>query len=62
MRVTKSYENEPPGYGSLCSTNSDCQHTTTYLECLHGICVCLEGYVPLGKYLCFNIRGEGNSL
>jgi hypothetical protein len=62
MRVTKSYENEPLGYGSVCSTNSDCQHTTSYLECLHGICVCLEGYVPLGKHLCFNIRGEGNSL
>jgi len=62
MRVTKSYENEPLGYGSVCSTNSDCRHTTSYLECLHGICVCLEGYVPLGKHLCFNIRGEGNSL
>jgi hypothetical protein len=50
---------ESPGYGSLCSTNNDCQHTTIQLECLSGTCVCLEGYVPLGKYLCYNIRGQG---
>ncbi len=50
---------EPPGYGSLCSKNTDCQHSTVQLECLHGTCVCLEGYVPLGKYLCYNIHGHG---
>jgi len=58
--VTDSYDDEPSGYGSACSVDRDCQHTTTHLECLHGTCVCLQGYVPLGKYLCYNIRGQGN--
>ncbi|CAF0715844.1 unnamed protein product [Adineta steineri] len=60
-QVTKSYENEPLGYGSVCSINSDCQHNTMYLECLHGTCVCLDGYVPLGKHLCFSMRGQESS-
>ncbi|CAF0793267.1 unnamed protein product [Adineta ricciae] len=59
-RRVKSYDREePPGYGSICVTNKDCQHSTVQLECLRGSCVCLEGYVPLGKYLCYNIRGGG---
>jgi hypothetical protein len=59
---TQSTETEePPGYGSLCSTTSDCQHSTVQLECFRGTCVCLEGYVPLGKYLCYNIRGQGKA-
>jgi hypothetical protein len=59
-RLTNSNEDEPPGYGSMCSTNRECQHSTIHLECLHGTCLCSEGYVPLGKYLCYNIRGQGN--
>ena len=50
---------EPPGYGSLCTNNEDCQYLTGQLECFRGTCVCLEGYVPLGKYLCYDIRGQG---
>lgn len=53
-------ENEPAGYGSICSINSDCQHVTNHLECFRGTCICLEGSVPLGKYICFNINGQGN--
>ncbi|CAF3317159.1 unnamed protein product [Rotaria socialis] len=49
---------ELPGYGSMCLKNQDCQHTTVLLECFHHTCVCLEGYVPLGKYLCYNIHGQ----
>src|SRR5689334_4818108 len=60
-RVPKATEVEPPGYGSVCSANSDCQHNTAQLECIHGTCVCLEGYVPLGKYLCYNVGGHGKS-
>lgn len=59
-RVIKSSDTEePPGYGSICLKNNDCQHYTVQLECLRGTCVCLEGYVPLGKYLCYDIRGQG---
>ncbi|CAF4145125.1 unnamed protein product [Adineta steineri] len=59
-RIIKSSDKEdPPGYGSICLTNRDCQHSTVRLECLRGTCVCLDGYVPLGKYLCYNILGEG---
>ncbi len=57
--IKSSNADEPSGYGSLCLTNHDCQHSTVQLECLRGTCVCLEGYVPLGKYLCYNIRGQG---
>ncbi len=63
IQVTKSTEIEEfPGYGSKCSTNNDCQHSTVQLECLRETCVCLEGYVPLGKYLCYNIRGQGKEV
>lgn len=58
--VTNSYDNEPAGYGSVCSTNSECQQNTNHLRCLRGTCVCLEGYVPLGKYLCYHIRAPSN--
>lgn len=61
-RVTKSYDREPPGYGTACSRNSDCQNVVLQLECIHSICVCLDGYVPLGKYICYNTRGEGKQL
>jgi hypothetical protein len=50
----------PAGYGSACLANNDCRNVTADLECLHGTCVCLDGYVPLGKYLCYNIRTQGN--
>lgn len=60
IQVTNSPENEPAGYGSVCSISRDCQQAAIHLECLHGICVCSEGYVPLGKYLCYNIHGQGN--
>ncbi len=56
--MTNSHDNEIPGYGSTCLINSDCQYTTAHLECFRGTCVCLEGYVPLGKYLCYNLRGQ----
>lgn len=62
-RLIKSAEkDEPPGYGSICLTSKDCQHSTTQLECLRGSCVCLEGHVPLGKYLCYNVRGGGTGI
>ena len=28
------------------------------LECTRGACACLPGYVPLGKYLCYNLDGN----
>ncbi|UJR20734.1 hypothetical protein I4U23_023853 [Adineta vaga] len=58
-RIKPIDSEEPPGYGSICVTNKECQHSTVQLECLRGSCVCLEGYVPLGKYLCYNLRGGG---
>ncbi len=58
MSVTNSYDNGPSGYGSICSINSDCQQATVHLQCNQGICICLDGYVPLGKYLCYNIHGQ----
>ncbi|CAF2931482.1 unnamed protein product [Rotaria sp. Silwood2] len=61
IRVTKSYQNTPSGYGSMCSTNIDCQQISFHLECIQGVCVCLEGYVPLGTYLCYNTRRQGIS-
>jgi hypothetical protein len=61
MPVTTSYDNGPPGYGSICSTNSDCQQATTHLQCNQGLCACLDGYVPLGKYLCYNILGQSKN-
>lgn len=58
--TSSSIESEDSaGYGSLCTTNDDCQYLTVQLECFRGTCVCLEGYVPLGKYLCYDIRGQG---
>lgn len=57
-RVAKSSDSEPPGYGSTCSVSSDCRQATDYLECIRGTCLCIEGHVPLGKYLCFNTRGQ----
>ena len=60
-QVTKSSAaKKSPGYGSVCLTHADCQHSTVQLECYRGACVCLEGYVPLGKYLCYNIHGRSN--
>ncbi|UJR28869.1 hypothetical protein I4U23_010091 [Adineta vaga] len=61
-QVTKSYENEPLGYGSVCSISRDCQRMTTYMECIRNTCACKEGHVPLGKYLCFNIRGQSSTI
>ncbi|CAF2403448.1 unnamed protein product [Rotaria sp. Silwood2] len=62
-RIIKTSEiEEPPGYGSMCLTTKDCQHSTAQLECFRGTCVCLEGYVPLGKYLCYNIRTQDASI
>lgn len=43
----------------MCTTHKNCQQATLLLECFRGTCVCLEGYVPLGKYLCYNIQGHG---
>ncbi|CAF0868953.1 unnamed protein product [Rotaria sordida] len=61
IRVTKSYQEPSSGYGSTCSKNIDCHQTSFHLECIQGICVCLEGYVLLGKNVCYNTRGQGDS-
>ncbi|CAF0982201.1 unnamed protein product [Rotaria magnacalcarata] len=61
IRISKATPNEPLGFGSTCSTAIDCQQISMHLECIHEVCVCLEGYVPLGKYLCYNIRGPEDS-
>ena len=58
-RVGNLLESEPLGFGSACSIDRDCQRMTTYLECIHGKCICKAGHVPLGKYLCFNLNGHG---
>ena len=60
IRLIQSYaNNEPSSYGSLCLTHRDCQYFTMSLECFHGMCICRDGYLPLGKYLCHNIREQG---
>lgn len=58
--MTEPSESDPPGYGSMCSTNGDCQQATNHLQCYQGKCVCLDGYVPLGKYLCYNLHKQGD--
>ncbi|CAF1615677.1 unnamed protein product [Adineta ricciae] len=58
-RVGNLVESEPLGFGSACSIDRDCQRMTTYLECIHGTCICKAGHVPLGKYLCFNLNSHG---
>ncbi len=62
LPATNTYDNGPPGYGSVCSIDSDCQQATSHLQCNQRICVCLDGYVPLGKYLCYNIHGQGKTI
>ena len=61
MPVTNSIDNDPPGYGSACSRNNECQQATNHLRCFQEKCTCFDGYVPLGKYLCYNLRGQSNS-
>lgn len=59
-RLARQFEDEEmPGYGSLCTTTRDCRNPTVDLQCIRGSCACLEGSVPLGKYLCYSF--EGNS-
>lgn len=60
VRLSKSYQNELLGFGSACLTTMQCQQTSMHLECVHGMCICIKGYVPLGKYLCYNIGTQGN--
>jgi len=59
--ATSTYRSDSPGFGSACLTDRDCQQTGVHLECIRGTCVCFDGYVPLGKYICYNTRGEGKS-
>lgn len=59
-QVVRSVEVDPPGYGSICTRSDDCRHPIVRLDCVRGSCACLEGYVPLGKYLCYSIDGHGS--
>ena len=58
-QIARSVEVDPPGYGSICASSDDCQHPIVHLECTRGSCACLDGYVPLGKYLCYSVDGHG---
>ena len=58
--MTKSLGDESGGYSSPCSTDDECQHITKQLVCFNETCLCLEGYVPLGRHLCYDTRGSGN--
>ncbi|CAF0767304.1 unnamed protein product [Didymodactylos carnosus] len=55
LRTTHSPSTEAVGYGSYCQQDLDCQRSSLLMICRQSSCLCIEGYVPLGKYICYNM-------